>query len=389
MVNSKLCNYKNHAFQITLRKVGLYAWVLLALLLTPAQLKADIWNDTIHVEEQTTDFNQARKNAISQYRIQSLNRVLAKVVPLDNLGKVKNFVDNSISYYFEDKLKILNEELTNNTYSVDINYYFNKTKIIDFLVKNNISYISSLHNSVLVIPLLNNQPSPDNSWQKLWITMANSNSYYSTIKVPELYDAIDVSKVLEQDQAYLDFLRSTYQVDNVIVASITPVASGEQTLTPTETNAESNLSSATSGTVSNNPQPHTPLTNQLFNISVYSLVNNTVIEWPKVSLSDAASLSMAAAEDVVTDKTVISPQSTEYVIFKVVYKSFVDWVAIYNYFKTKAKIDDLVIMEMSNNYAIIKFKFYGDLTNIIKAAYLRNIVLNTSDFSIRCNGFCY
>lgn len=337
---------------------------------------AELWDYTVHVEKQAENFNEARASAIKDNREMALESVISRFIVLSNFRIVDKLIDADTAYFFEDKLRLSNETVTNNKYSVDVTYYFNKDKILAFLNKSGIPYTAKLENKVLIIPILDTAISNNNSWYKLW-TSINNGDYLTNIVLLGNLTKVDTSKILTQDTNYLQQLKNTYKVDDVVLAKVT--------INNNDTNLNNNDSANTDKSAADNKD-----TNNSYNLKVTSVANNSYQEFDNLpSLYNALRYVIGFTEIDTKNKTISTLEQKNSIVFRAHYNSFVDWVAIYNHLKQIPQIEGIYINEIGDNYAIIKIKYHGELNDIIDGASSRNIIIDINELSITCKGFCY
>lgn len=368
--------------------VILIGFVLLGNFIFANFAHASLWSFTVHVNAQTNNFNQARYYAIKNNRKMALENVIYKLVDINNYRKVDKLLDSDSVYFFEDKLKISNETVVNDNYIVDITYFFNQDKVIAFLIKNNIPYTTSLNNKILIIPVLNNSINNNNTWSNLWAN-TDADDYLSQIQVLSNIPPQDQDKILSFDKDYLQKLQSQYGSNDIIIASLNVVNTAPSMNIIHDTLVSSN------NFINNNPQSinltlKAKDSTHSFKLKVTSLASGNSENYSNIfSLYDARQYTMSFAENSIkaTNFKLLEQKNT--MVFKVTFKSFIDWVAIYNFLKHTSQIENLYIQEMTSNYVLIKVKYHGNLDDVIKEASNHNIIIDNADYVILCNGFCY
>ncbi|MGV3278834.1 hypothetical protein ACFX5K_04220 [Rickettsiales bacterium LUAb2] len=352
-----------------------------------SKVKADLLDYTVHFSAITNNFNMARKQAIQENRKIALEKVMDKFINLSNFQAVNKLLDVDTAYFFEKQMRISNETIESNLYNVDITYYFDQTKIVSFLEKNNIPYTLNLSNKILFIPVFNNVVDDSNLWYKAWNDIANNNNYLTKVIIPSDIKSLNLKKIVNNDQDYLNELKKQYSVDDVVVTSLEEITPSADPNNSATTGSSDEAGLATNQKLA--PNQTEELTNQ-YDLQLYGLKNNSKENYKNlIMLHDPIAFSIGFSEISAKEQAITNIEDKNSAIFKVTYTNFVDWVTIYNNLLKVQQIENLSISEIGASYIIVKIKFHGSLDDIINQVKARNIIIDPVNFSIKCNGYCY
>lgn len=374
---------------------------------------AAIWDYTVTYKAQTEDFNSSREKAMSINRYTALKAVIAKIITMSDFKVIDKLIGEENAYFFEDRLRISNETVVQDFYSVDITYYFNEKKITSFLKQNLIPYVTTgLQNRVLIIPIFNQSFNNNNIWYNIFNNNIQDNKYLSTFfllrdkdivnevsflnNIKDNVNKINIfnnaeynegelnkTNILENDKQernqlknenifenaqLLNKLKEQYNVNDVIIAKLT---------------LEDDVSDEKAS--NNIPNPNS----NIYSLSLKSLNTANIQEFKKASLYEQIQNSVGFSEIEHKNKTIEVTENKNFMVFKVTYNSFIDWMSIYSYIKKIEGVEQVDLSEIGYNYSILKINYHGSLANIIADAALHNIIIDIDNSYITCNGFCY
>lgn len=132
----------------------------------------DIFNTSFYnIEFESENIESDKLIKINEIKIESLTNILKKIlIKNDYLIINKNLSDELINFFIKNI--IINEEkIIDNKYYSKIKINYNKRKIVQYLIENNISYIGYYPNKILLIIHENNKLNDD--------LFSKNNKFYS------------------------------------------------------------------------------------------------------------------------------------------------------------------------------------------------------------------
>lgn len=387
-----------------------------------------IWDYTISYEVTTDDFNASRQKAISINRYTALKAVIAKIISISDFKVIDKLISPENAYFFEDRLRIFNEQVVQDNYSVDITYYFNAAKITSFLRQNEIPYVTNnLENKILIIPIFNNSFSANNIWYNIFTNNVNKNKYLSKffvlkdkdigsekdfwkntndnknkISVLDILNNGEVNSnnrnisILDSGNSETNSLKNTSLFNNALLNKLKEQYNVNDVLIAKVTVEENNSNSNTKDSSANGSEQNNINTSEIFDpysktyyLALKGLKDEDFKEFPEGSIYDQLKNTIGFSEIYKKDKIIQVTEDKNFILFKVNFKSLIDWISIYSYIKQIDGIEKVVLSEIGSNYSIIKINYHGDLSKIIAKAALHNIIIDTSSNDITCKDFCY
>jgi hypothetical protein len=161
--------------------------IVFTLLILP--LKAELFKITISSTVENEDPTVAKQTMIKENRVVALKQAIAKIIKQEDESSLNTLITIDIAKAAEVQFSIIKEVIQETTYSLTIEYVFDKKYIYNFLSTNNIYHIEKVYtdNKIVVIPIINinglksiYQP---NQWLELWQSI-EPNTYLSTFIIP-------------------------------------------------------------------------------------------------------------------------------------------------------------------------------------------------------------
>ena len=129
--------------------------IVFTLLILP--LKAELFKVTISSTVENEDPTVAKQTMIKENRVVALKQAIAKIIKQEDESSLNTLITIDIAKAAEVQFSIIKEVIQETTYSLTIEYVFDKKYIYNFLSTNNIYHIEKVYtdNKIVVIPIIN------------------------------------------------------------------------------------------------------------------------------------------------------------------------------------------------------------------------------------------
>ncbi|MDR0485019.1 MAG: hypothetical protein LBH40_07060 [Alphaproteobacteria bacterium] len=219
-----------------------YVLVLLIVFLATS-LKANLFEHSLRiVGTSERDTQQAKLEAISQGREDSLMFVISKITDKQSQERIKELLQETKPITFEKRFSLSRENITNKKYEADALFVFDEEKIKEFLDANDIPFVSVPLGRYMIIPAFYDESGiqvEDNIWSSYWEAKSNE-AVSSTLSTLIYYNnptittnkvnLLEIKKNLNLDEIFLLSLHTekdgtfTLEIKNALTDKINKIS---------------------------------------------------------------------------------------------------------------------------------------------------------------------
>ena len=300
----------------------------------------------IPVHSSSFSSSQAKKLSLEKARTEAFNNVLSRLLLSEDLQNVI-IPDTYNMEKFVKSLKLTNEKTTSTSYSANVDIELNKNLIESYLDNQGFEFLKDLPPSTLIIirdiygvqtGIHSAIKQYDDKSNVVKFTIANEND---TIPSFSGQSQKNLSQLTELSDSDFDYLRSKYNVENVILADF-----------PTYyTNYD------------------IAFFDKLLGIKKEVIFNNTSEESEEESENTCSSECMVknffnALNDAYKEKMFETDISQNISLIVPIY-SLADWLDLQKKFSTLSVFKDMTVQALKHNKAQLKIKYNYDLNSVI------------------------
>jgi hypothetical protein len=207
---------------------GLLAWW--PALVARAQSGADLFQVSgIEVDATAADAVAAREQALLQGQSEGLRRLMRRLVPADNHGRLPSVGPAEIESYVQN-FEIADEQVASNRYLAQLTVRYEPDAVRELLQGAALSYAETVSEPIVVLPVYRTaggvQLWPDNNpWWQAWADHLDLERLLRLVlPLGDLQDmaAVTADQALAGDPAALAALGQRYGSDDVLVVIATP-----------------------------------------------------------------------------------------------------------------------------------------------------------------------
>jgi hypothetical protein len=213
---------------MTLAIAGLIVWWPLTF--AQAQLAADVFQvSRISVDATAADAVAAREQALLQGQIEGLQRLLRRLTPAAEHGRLPPVGTAEIQRYVQN-FEISDEQVASNRYLARLTVRYDPDAVRTLLQGEGISYAETVSEPLVVLPAYQVPGGPrlwpeDNPWWQAWAENLDAERLLRLIlPLGDLEDMATVTGdgAVAGDAAALEALAARYGADDVLVVLATP-----------------------------------------------------------------------------------------------------------------------------------------------------------------------
>ena len=192
-----------------------------------AQATSDIFTvRDVPVDETAATAAEARQVALAEGQRRAFRRLMARLVPQDQMDLVPDLDSNLLQYYVLD-FSVADERTSTVRYLADVTFRFNAEEVRRLLRSNNVGFAETRSKAVVVLPVF--QPEEGgaalwldpNPWREVWAQRAADDGLVPLI-VPlgDLGDmgVVDVQAALAGNPEALRAIAERYGAEDVLVS---------------------------------------------------------------------------------------------------------------------------------------------------------------------------
>lgn len=187
----------------------------------------------IEVQNTGTSSLVAKDAALKDGRKQAFQLIIQKLIDKKEIDRFDATDDTTIEFLI-DSMQIMNEQMGKKSYKATVSFQFNKERIEEFLKNKAVQFITPVHKSIVVLPLLSDGAKTylfekENLWMDLW-KGHSFNHALMTFVVPngDLSDMnlLDAEDALIGAAEKMAAIAARYQVSAVVVPYVSISMSG-------------------------------------------------------------------------------------------------------------------------------------------------------------------
>ena len=331
--------------------------IVFTLLILP--LKAELFKITISSTVENEDPTVAKQTMIKENRVVALKQAIAKIIKQEDESSLNTLITIDIAKAAEVQFSIIKEVVQETTYSLTIEYVFDKKYIYNFLSTNNIYHIEKVYtdNKIVVIPIINinglksiYQP---NQWLELWQSI-EPNTYLSTFIIPT-QNEIKEEDVYTNNKDKLLELKNKFSANQVylVILNINKI---------TTENDESK---------------------EIYDLEIYDVLEARFIKSKPETIPVAFSKTIKELESSYkTDNLEKIEKSKVSKLFTFELSGISEWILVYNKLLKISEVSKVIIKEMTMDYVIAIINYDGEIIEFQKDLRKNKLNLNTNNFIV-------
>lgn len=331
--------------------------IVFTLLILP--LKAELFKITISSTVENEDPTVAKQTMIKENRVVALKQAIAKIIKQEDESSLNTLITIDIAKAAEVQFSIIKEVIQETTYSLTIEYVFDKKYIYNFLSTNNIYHIEKVYtdNKIVVIPIINinglksiYQP---NQWLELWQSI-EPNTYLSTFIVPTPNE-IKEEDVYTNNKDKLLELKNKFSANQVylVILNINKI------------------------TTENNESK------EIYDLEIYDVLEARFIKSKPETITVAFSKTIKELESSYkTDNLEKIEKSKVSKLFTFELSGISEWILVYNKLLKISEVSKVIIKEMTMDYVIAIINYDGEIIDFQKDLRKNKLNLNTNNFIV-------
>lgn len=334
-----------------------YLFIIFTLLILP--LKAELFKISVSSTIYNEDPTIAKQAMIKENRVIALKQALAKIIKQEDEKSLDTLITTDIAKAAEVQFSITNEVIKENSYSLTIEYTFDKKYIYNFLSTNNIYHIEKVYgeNNIVIIPVINingvKSVYKPNEWLELWQSI-EPNTYLSNFILPTANE-ITEEDVYTNNKDKLLSLKNKFSANQVYLAI----------LNINKVNEEDGK------------------TKEVYDLEIYDVLEARFIKSKPESIQKAFNTTIKETENSYKlDNLEKIERSKVSKLFTFELNGISEWILVYNKLLKISEVSKVLIKEMTMDYVIAIVNYDGEIIDFQKDLKKNKLNLNTNNFIV-------